>query len=217
VKKTDVLMNAAMVLLVMCALVVTGILVRREFFPARSGGPAAGGKVADWRSYASAGQRDGPAAPPVTIVEFEDYQCPYCRAMAPQLDSLRAAMPDRFAIVHRHYPLGNHAYARPAALAAECAGEQHRFREYAAALYAGQDSLPRVSWSRLARQVGVQDLPRFDACVSSQRLAANVDRDVAAGKRLGVTGTPTFLVNDVLIPGAISAASLATMIEDAAR
>jgi protein-disulfide isomerase len=217
VKKTEVLMNAAMIVMVLCALAVTGVVVRREFFPARSGGPPAGGKVADWRSYASAGRREGPAAPPVTIVEFEDYQCPYCRAMAPQLDSLRAAMPDRFAIVHRHYPLGNHAFARPAALAAECAGEQQRFREYAAALYAGQDSLPRISWGRLARQVGVQDTARFDACVRSQRLASNVDRDLAAGHRLGVSGTPTFLVNDVLVPGAISAESLAAMIEHAAR
>lgn len=214
--KMESLLNVAVIVTAVCALAVTGLVVRREFF-APTSTPPAPKHISDWRGYASAEERDGPTAAPVTIVEFEDFQCPFCRAMGPRLDSVRAAMPDRVAIVHRHFPLDIHPLARPAALAAACAGEQRQFARYAAALYAGQDTIARMSWGRVAAQVGVPDIPRFEECVTSQRHTHTINRDIAAGRQLGITGTPAFLVNGTLVPGAISTAALRSLVEGAGR
>jgi protein-disulfide isomerase len=196
--------NAAMAVLVACALTVTALVVRRELFapaPAEAAVAVESRTVADWRAYA-AGDRVGPSAAKVTIVEFADFECPFCRAMAPRVREVLRTHPDQVALVYRQYPLAYHAHAADAAKASVCAGRQGRFAAMHDLLYARADSLGGVEWPRLAAQAGVTDLGAFGACLRDPATQARIDADVRAATRLGVQGTPTFLVNDRLMRGA---------------
>jgi protein-disulfide isomerase len=199
-------------LMLCCALVITAAVVRREFFPA----PAVAAQpdlkprpVDNWDELAAAGQRMGPAGAPVQIVEFSDFQCPYCATFAGTLRKLRAKYPDRVAVLYRHYPIQEiHPYARTAALAAECAGQQGRFEAYHDRLFAQQDSIGSKAWERFAAEAGVGDVDTFTRCVRDERLLANVDRDAKLAEASGIRLTPSLVIDGTLIPGALSETEL---------
>jgi len=196
------LADVATALLVACSVAVTGLAVRRELFPSlgTAQGTVESARVAEWRSYAGRGQRVGPANARVTIVEFSDFECSFCRATAERIRAIRAKHPRDVALVYRHYPLPYHVHAVAAARASLCAARQGRFEPFHDQLFAHQDSLGVIAWSRLARAAGVEE-PAFGRCLESAP-AAEVEADVRAGDRLGVRGTPTLLVNDRLLRGA---------------
>lgn len=195
--------NTATALLVCCALVVTGLAVRRELAAAR---PAAAAynpqarNVSDWRRYVD-GSRIGPADAQVTIVEFSDFQCPYCGMMAGRLRALREANPGKVALVYRHFPLEYHPFAAPAAHASICAERQGRFEAYHDAVFARQDSLHGDIWSTLAADANVPNLQLFSECMKESGPAQRIERDQAAARRLGVNSTPSILVNGTLVTG----------------
>lgn len=199
-------------LMLCCALVITAAVARREFFPA----PAAAAQpdmtprpVDNWDQLTGPGQRMGSAGAPVQIVEFSDFQCPYCATFAETLRKVRAKYPDRVAVLYRHYPIQEiHPHARTAALAAECAGQQGRFEPYHDRLFAQQDSIGSKAWERFAREAGVGDVEAFTRCVRDERLLANVDRDAKLADAAGVRLTPTIVIDGTLIPGALSEAEL---------
>lgn len=185
---------------VLCAVVLTGLVVRRELFPASTGVPDR--VVDDWRRYAAEGRRTGSADAPVTIVVFSDFQCPACRRLADELDSIRAKRPRDVAVVYRHFPLTPvHPHALPAARASECAGAQGRFKEFHDALFREQALVESGGWRHFATAAGVPDLNAFDRCIAGTSPDAAVARDVQAGRELGVTGTPTLLINERRIQG----------------
>jgi protein-disulfide isomerase len=190
--------------MVLCAVTVTGLVVRREVFsppPAAAAAEVESRTVPDWRSYTE-GQRIGPADASVTIVEFSDFECPFCRVTADRLRAIRARYPRDVALVYRHYPLSYHKNAVPAAKASICAARQGRFEGYHDALFAQQDSLGLIPWTRLARIAGVPNEAEFEACMQSSAPDAEIERDLQAGTRLGVRGTPAMLVNERFISGA---------------
>ncbi len=137
----------------------------------------------------------GPATAPITIVEFSDFHCPYCRAVQPTLTELLARYPGKVRIVYRHYPLDSlHPQARRVAEAAVCAAEQDRFWQFHDRVYAaGPDASPETL-QRLAGQAGL-DGGKFATCMASGRPASSVEKDVEEGGRNGVSGTPGFFVN----------------------
>lgn len=184
------------VALITCAVVITGLLVRREFFPP---GAARRGLVAEatpnWRTFASSGHRTGSAGAPVTLVVFSDFQCPACKVLADQVQTLQQRHPERFSVVYRHYPLPSHPHAVAAARASECAARQGRFTQYHDALFASQETLGYTPWQDFARSAGVPDVSGFERCFSEPGAVEQMNRDIADAKRLGVTGTPTLLVN----------------------
>jgi predicted DsbA family dithiol-disulfide isomerase len=194
------------VVLVLCAVVVTGLVVRREFF--RSPGAAASAApepvtvVDDWRGYAAEGHRWGPDAAPVSLVVFSDYQCPACRRLAEDLKAIRADFPEQVAVVIRHIPIASHPFALPAARASECAARQERFIAFHHALFAGQALIGVDPWTRFAQDARLPDLPAFDACMAETGPVAAVERDRAAGRRLEVDRTPTLLINEHRYAGA---------------
>lgn len=145
----------------------------------------------------------GDADAPVTIVEFTDYQCPYCGAFARDTeDALLDAYGDDVRFVVRHFPItGSHQYAQKAAEAAECAFDQDRFWEYHDVLFAHQDALDEASLRRYAKEVGL-DTRVFAACLASGEKAAVVATDQADGQRYGVSATPTFFINGQRFVGA---------------
>lgn len=216
----NVLSNLVSGFLVLCAAIVTAAVVHREFFPSTAPAPAvadlAPRHVDNWRELASAGHRMGSAAAPVTIVEFSDFQCPFCAKAEPALEELRRRHPDRVAVLYRHFPLSQiHDYARPAALAAECAGAQGRFEPYHLSLFAEQAELGKRSWADFARGAGVRDIGEFQRCVDEKRFADVVDRDQKLGEKTGLRGTPTIIVNGTLHPGALTVEQLEKLVDAA--
>jgi protein-disulfide isomerase len=144
----------------------------------------------------------GPESAPVTLVEFSDLQCPFCRSVAPTLERLREAYGDRIRIVWKDFPLTQiHPQAFQAGEAAHCAGEQGRFWEYHDRLFANQDRLLPDDLRAHAAGIGL-DAAAFDACLAASTYAGRVQAGVTQGTSLGVSSTPTVYVNGRLISGA---------------
>jgi protein-disulfide isomerase len=144
--------------------------------------------------------RRGPASAPVTIVEFSDYQCPYCRRVAPTVREVLSRYGDQVSLVFKDLPLSIHPQAAKAAEAARCAGEQGRYWDYHDALFAAS-ALSDASFEELAHSVGL-NVSRFQECLASRRQRAAVEADVRQAQALGISGTPAFLINGILLSGA---------------
>ena len=144
----------------------------------------------------------GPADAEVTMVEFVDFECPFCGSYAREtLPRIESEYGDRIRYVSRHFPLTIHANADAAARAAECAFEQGSYWQYHRLLFADQESLDEHGLTAAARRIGL-DLGEFDRCRESAQTRAAVEQDLADGRSYGVTGTPTFFINGVLVRGA---------------
>jgi protein-disulfide isomerase len=185
--------------LILCALTVTGLVVRREFANAADSGDPT---VSNWQRYASVGHRMGPEDAAVVITVFSDFECPACQMLAANLGVLQARYPEDIAVIYRHFPLASHAHAASAARASECAAEQGRFREYHDALFADQDSLGQWPWERFAANARMPDAAAFARCIARDGSPAALARDSAAANELGVRGTPMLLINGVRVDGA---------------
>lgn len=204
-RPSDMLTSVAVVVLSVCAVLLTGTLVWREFGPKSSLDQAERiSTITEWRKFSGRGVAAGPADAPVTIVEFSDFQCPFCRAIQADLDSLRLTHGDAIRFIYRHFPIeGLHPWARKAALASECAHAQGTFRSMHDVLFDKQDSIGLKSWQSFAVDAGVSDLDRFERCLVGDEHRAAIERDVAAAHELGIRSTPTLLVNENLIRGRI--------------
>ncbi|MFB6241106.1 MAG: DsbA family protein [Gemmatimonadota bacterium] len=182
-----------------------GFLTARELAPnpgERGGGKASGtGSPASVRSASERPSR-GPEDAPVTVVEFTDYECPFCRRYYRQTyHRLLDAYEGEIRYVVRNFPLSIHPNARKAAEAAECAHNQGRFWDYHDHLFEHADALEPADLKRYARELGL-DGARFDRCLESGKESGTVESDLAAGRRLGIQGTPTFFVNGRPLVGA---------------
>jgi len=156
----------------------------------------------------------GPETAPVTIVEFSDFQCPFCRQARPQLRALVERYPDQVRLVYRHLPLESiHPRARAAAEAAACAEAQGRFWEYHDLLFENQQALSDDDLRRYATEVGA-DPAQFSACVEAQEYAGKIDADVAAAKSIHITGTPALVINGIVVFGLQSEEALDSLIRE---
>ena len=145
--------------------------------------------------------RRGPDSAPIEIVEFSDFECPYCSRGAATIDQVLEHYGDRVSLVFRHYPLPFHKQAELAAQAASCAGDQGRFFEYHDQLFAHADALKSEDLTRYAEELGLND-EVFTVCLGSGKHAPTVAADLAVGRKLGVTGTPAFFINGRPLLGA---------------
>lgn len=137
----------------------------------------------------------GPKDAKVTVVEFSDFHCPYCRAVQPTLNALLARYPNDVRLVYRHLPLDQlHPQARRASEASWCADRQGKFWAFHDALYAGGSDASPATLARIAGNAGL-DAGVFEACLASGQAAAAVEKDVEEAGRHGLTGTPGFFVN----------------------
>ncbi len=143
----------------------------------------------------------GPAKAPVEMIEFSDFQCPYCLRADPTVQQVLSTYGDRIRFVYRHYPLPNHPNARPAAEAAACAGEQDKFWQYHDRLFADPTKLTDPDLKRHAAELGL-NTGQFNGCLDSHKLKAKVDTDLKAGEEAGVNGTPAFFINGRVLSGA---------------
>jgi predicted DsbA family dithiol-disulfide isomerase len=148
---------------------------------------------------------------PVVLVEFADYQCPYCQKVHPELDKLQKQYGDKLAIAYKDFPLPMHPYAEKAAEAARCAGAQGKFWEMHDLLFTDK-KLDVSDLKEQARSLHL-DGPRFDQCLDSGQTAAAIEKDAAEGRRLGLTGTPSFFINGHFASGALNYSSLRDLVE----
>lgn len=156
--------------------------------------------------------RGNPKAP-VTVVEFSDFQCPYCARSRQTVLRVRDAYGDKVRWVFRHFPLDFHAQARKAGEAGACAGEQGRFWQMHDAMFANPGKLQVAELKQTAKTLGLDPLA-FDRCLDSGKYADRVERDVEAGARSGVSGTPAFFVNGRPIIGAQPFEAFEQVIDD---
>lgn len=198
--------------LTFCAVIVTALLVRRELFASRSNTAAtamfARRSVQDWQALAGEGTLIGSAAAPYKFIEFADFQCPYCKDLHFTLEKLVRENPAEIAVLYRHFPLPNHVHAVPAATAAECAARQGRFAEYATLLFQFQDSIGHIGWDTLASRAGVGNVQAFRDCHRNGEAKARVERDTKAAASIGASGTPTIVLRNQMVAGAMPADTL---------
>ena len=150
----------------------------------------------------------------VTIVEFSDFECPFCVRVQPTLKRILEEYPGRVRLVYRHFPLTSiHPYAYKAAEASLCAGEQDRFWQYHDLLFDEQHEMSEADLKEKARRLGLA-AAAFDSCLDSGRHTDAVRRDILAGAAVGVSGTPAFFVNGRFLSGAVPFEHFAELIDD---
>ena len=173
----------------------------------------------------------GPENAKVTVIEFSDYQCPYCGAAAGTHEQLinqfqtrdptwKPAVPELEALakegtiryVFKNYPLGFHENAEKAAEAGLCAEEEGKFWEYHDLLYKNQEALTVTDLKKYATQIGINK-QKFDECLDSGRMKTRVEEDMSDGTKAGVSGTPTYFINGIVMEGAVSFEDIKKVIE----
>lgn len=153
----------------------------------------------------------------VTIVEFSDFQCPFCQRFHPTLKQALTEYKDTVRLVYRHFPLDSiHPQARPAANAAECAAEQGKFWEYHDKLFVNQDKFNASYYPQLAGELRL-NTAKFNECLSANKYQSKIDADYQSGIEAGVQGTPHSLVNGVPVSGAVPYEQLKAAIEAALK
>ncbi len=153
----------------------------------------------------------------VVLIEYSDYECPFCGRHHPTMLDVAEQYGDDVAWVYRHFPLTSiHPQAMPAALAAECANEQGKFWEYTDALFENQSDLSSSFYTELAGDLGM-NTSKFSDCVESEKYAARVKADIASGQAAGATGTPATFVNGTLVSGAVPLSTFTGLIDAALK
>ena len=149
----------------------------------------------------------------VMIVEFSDYQCPYCHQAEPTVTAVLAKYGDKISLSYRDYPLAAiHPQAMIAAEASRCALEQGKFWEYHDQLFTAS-KLEKDALLEYARNLKL-DEKQFDACLNSEKYKANIEQDTADGRKAGVNGTPGFFINGIFLSGAQGQEAFSRIIDD---
>lgn len=161
----------------------------------------------------SSGPSMGPADAPVTLIEFADFQCPFCSRALPVIRSLRERYPTQLRVVFKHLPLSSiHPRARPAAEASVCAEQQGKFWEFHDRVFQNASALADEDLRGHASQLGL-DLAAFDACLQGTEHAARISADLTEAAAAGISGTPAFVLNGVLVRGLQPPDAFAAMID----
>jgi protein-disulfide isomerase len=156
----------------------------------------------------------GPEDAPVTIIEFSDYQCPYCAQWYLQVyQQVMSAYPGQIKFVYRDNPIPSHPEAEPAAEAANCAGEQGAYWKFHDALFNGQYGLSRSAYDQYAADLGL-NTSAFDTCLDSHRYQGEVRADASDAARVGISSTPSFVINGRLLVGALPFADFKAVIDE---
>jgi len=158
----------------------------------------------------------GPAEAAVTVVEFADYQCPYCRRAQSVLDQLMREFKGKLRLVYKDLPAPSHAGARPAAEAARCAAARGVFWEYHDLLFLASPDFSRDHLIQYAERLALER-DAFAACLDARHFREQVDADVSEARALGIRETPTFLINGKPLVGALPIETFREAITEALR
>lgn len=203
-------------ILTVAAVAIAGVLIHREFIAKP---PSAQQAIRDpvyvknWKDMLSDGQLMGRSDALVHLIEFGDFECPFCARFHKTFHELRNRYGDDVALTYVHYPLSNHVFAKPAAVASECAALQGRFSQFADVLYDQQDSLGKKPWVAFAQEASLADTLAFSRCMADSASTMRVSSGVALGDQLQIRGTPTVLINGWRYPSPPNTAQLAMVID----
>ena len=156
----------------------------------------------------------GPADAPIQVVEFSDFECPFCSRGADVVHQLKAKYGNKMHFTFKQFPLPMHKNAAPAAEAALCVNEQgsDKFFKYHDILFKNQDKLDAANLEKFAKEAGA-NVDKFKECVTAKKFATAVQQDMQTGEKIGVKSTPTFFVNGQLVSGAVPIEQFAEIIE----
>jgi protein-disulfide isomerase len=150
---------------------------------------------------------------PITIIEFSDFQCPYCSRFHQTMRQVADNYKNQVRWVYKHFPLDSiHPYARKAAEASECAGDQNKFWEYTDELFVNQSLISPDFLKQTAIKLGLNE-NKFNECLDSGKYSSKVESDYQQGLKAGVTGTPGNIINGQLVPGALPYEQMQGMID----
>lgn len=156
----------------------------------------------------------GPAAAPVTLVEFADFECPYCGGLYPTLQKIEADYKDKLRVVYVEFPLASiHPHAEKAAEAALCANEQGKFWEMHDAMFADQTNLTVDDLKKKASQLTLET-GSFQACIDAGKYLSQIKNDVSEGVEAGVSGTPAMFINGRFLQGNLPYGEIQKVIDD---
>jgi protein-disulfide isomerase len=156
----------------------------------------------------------GPANAKVTLVEYSDFECPYCRSVVPSIQQVLDKYGDKIRVEYRQFPLTSiHANAMAAARASLCANEQEKFWEMHDLMFEEQKELTVPQLKEKAGRLGL-DQAAFDGCMDENRYADVIQQDLRSGSQAGVTGTPAMFINGRPLSGAVDAATLSQIIDE---
>ncbi|HEV2855339.1 MAG TPA: thioredoxin domain-containing protein [Thermoanaerobaculia bacterium] len=165
---------------------------------------------------AATGPSRGPANAPVTIVEFSDFQCPFCSRLTPTIKQVEEKYGDKVRVVFRQYPLPFHQNAQKAAEASLCAADQGKFWEMHDAMFANQQALEVDKLKAKAAELGL-NAEQFNQCLDSGKHAATIQADMKDGSAVGVNGTPALFINGRFLSGAQPLEAITPIIDDELR
>ena len=153
------------------------------------------GRAADGRAYL------GASSPKVVIYEYSDFECPFCSRAVPVVEEIARSHANEVQLQFVNFPLTDiHPRAMASAVAGVCADGQGKFWQMHDEMFANQNALEDADLKKYAQEIGL-DMANFTACIGSQEAAGKVQKDIGAGRALGVQGTPSFAVGSVLAVG----------------
>ena len=151
---------------------------------------------------------------PVTLVEFSDFECPFCSRFHPTVNQVLKDYGNKVRVVYKHFPLSFHQNAQKAAEASECASEQGKFWEMHDKMFENQQLLGLEQFKKWARELRLNG-SKFDSCLDSGKYASKVQADFNEGQSKGVNGTPATFINGQLVSGALPFAQIKQVIDQA--
>lgn len=208
--------NFLSVLLTLSAVAIAGTVVYDRLRPANANTEASSEPhpVESWDDMLDRARWIGPKNATVKIVEFIDFECPFCAQFHADIEPLLARYPRDVALALVHYPLPMHRQATAAARAANCADEQGRLPEMTSRLFAFQDSLGVVPWVQIAKLAGVADTAAFTRCLTTGDLQVLALELRAFAAQSSVSATPTIIINGWQFPVPPTPEKLATLVDD---
>ena len=201
--------------LVLCAVLTTSVVIRRELVP---GSMARKAKYVDgWEEALTVGIRSGSADALVQVVEFADFQCPFCAHFEAIVKTIRERYPDQVAFTFAPFPLPYHEFAEPAQRVAECADMQGRFEAMRSLLFEKHQAFGSVEWTDFAMQAGIENIDQFNACVNDTEPSERIERSRKLADKIGVRGTPTIIINGWKVPVPPSVEDFDRIVENVAE
>ncbi|HMN24908.1 MAG TPA: thioredoxin domain-containing protein [Ignavibacteriaceae bacterium] len=199
-------------ILVICALIVTILFLRKEFSSNNSKLNIS--IVENWKELISEDEKANSEYPKVYLIEFFDYECSYCSILDATLDTIQSKYGNKIKIIRYHFPLNIHPLAYRIAIAAECAGTQDVFDSYHKELMANQYKLNSINFTEVARLIGIKDIEKFQKCVNEEETADVISHDVQLAKKFNVNGTPTLIINNKMISGVVDSKEIEEIIKE---
>lgn len=199
--------------LTLCAIVVAASVVYRTFVPQAAARDVKATEVSGWEQATSVGYVIGSPTATIKLVEIADLQCPACRGFQSTAKDLLKAFPGKVSVTVVPYPLSYHEYAMPAARAGECAAAEGKVWEWINIVYAKQDSLGKKSWGSYARDAGLRDTAKISLCAADTTVVDRLEGARRYVETVGITGTPTIIMNGWKLPAPPSIERLKTAVE----